>query len=223
MRPVSAGYAGEATGRWVVVEQDAPAAIDLHVDEARSQNAALEVADRHSRLGLPRLYGNDPAGLDDEMVTVPKRSAVEKARAADRQPAHHIVSVTFLRLAGRSGSSPLRCAASSTARYHARTATSPSVQARPVEGMRKPPARSSVEIGVTLPPRSRSRSMAASVLWREASSETKATTGKPPFTSCSGPCISSATEKASAWTPAVSFVLSAASSAIPKAGPLPWT
>ncbi|MCY1512210.1 hypothetical protein D9M68_466620 [compost metagenome] len=89
------------------VQKRTTAAVDLQVDEARHEQHAMridffgiggDVRHCHDRL--------DAAGLDHESTAVMPFDAVEQAGAGDCFPLAHLVSVTFLRLAGASGLRP---------------------------------------------------------------------------------------------------------------------
>ena len=108
------GDAGDALGCRVIVEQDAAAAIDLHVDIAGRKQAAAEIPRRAVRsLGVRDDCG-DALAFDDDRVVVEKTFAVEDPRAGQND--HQTVSVTLRRLRGRSGSRPSRSASASARR-----------------------------------------------------------------------------------------------------------
>ena len=92
-----------------VVEQDAAAAIHLHVDEARRE----QTFDRPPSMPAPRSLSSgqrrDAAVLDDDCVAFEHVRAVEDTRAGERN-AHQTVSVTLCRRGGLSGSRPRACA-----------------------------------------------------------------------------------------------------------------
>jgi hypothetical protein len=92
-----------------VVEHAAAAAVHLRIDEAGRQNAAVE-RDVLGGIGgvVRRGYCLDTAVDRDEDAVLVEPLAVEDAGAAKDRIGHHIVSVTLRRLAGLSGSKPLR-------------------------------------------------------------------------------------------------------------------
>ena len=100
----------------VVVEQPPAAAIDLHIDEAGDEDAAIEVPDLdvrgHVLLADDRL---DPIAVDQHAPALDER-AVDQHSPVDERDAHHSVSVTLARCGGRSGSSPRATASALAAR-----------------------------------------------------------------------------------------------------------
>src|SRR5580692_5539681 len=101
--------------RWRLVEEKAAAAIDLPVDEARSQDAAAKVAllpaARALRMGRQR---DNDALLNDKRAIVEELFAVEETRPEQHE--HQRVSVTLRRCGGLSGSRPRRRAQASARR-----------------------------------------------------------------------------------------------------------
>ncbi len=98
-----------------IVEQHAAAAIDLRIDEARRQHAALQTMHRQvARHHCLRHHVEDARAVDHDGVLRAPLGAVEDLRACDREPGHHKVSVTFLRRGGVSGSKPRARAIRST-------------------------------------------------------------------------------------------------------------
>ncbi len=81
----AAAMRGDALGRRVVVEQDAAAAIDLHIDKARRKQAAAEIARRAVRSLGVRDDRGDALAFDDERVVVEKALAVEDPRAGQER------------------------------------------------------------------------------------------------------------------------------------------
>ena len=96
----------------IVVEQHPAAAVDLRVDEAGQQPAALEV---HGRARRARGRRDDPATLDVQAVGNPALAGHHPA-VREGQAGGHRVSVTFLRCGGASGSIPRATASALTKR-----------------------------------------------------------------------------------------------------------
>ena len=80
--PVSRRDAAEPVRGGVVVQQYAAAAIDLNVDEAGCEDAAVQTHDVYSRCRCAGFDRDDVLALDEKMVAVAKSSAVEQPRTA---------------------------------------------------------------------------------------------------------------------------------------------
>ena len=108
------GDAGDGRGRRVLVEQDAAAAVDLHVDIPGRKQAAGKIPRGAARsLGVRDDCG-DALAFDNDRLVDEKLFAVEDPRAGKND--HQTVSVTLRRLRGRSGSRPSRSASASARR-----------------------------------------------------------------------------------------------------------
>src|SRR5690606_28168260 len=186
-------------GTGVVVEQHAAATVDLHVDEARQQPAAAEVAhlaglDPRLALGHQRL---DAAAAVDQHRHVVMEAVVQQDAAVHQGlGGHHTVSVTLLRCGGTSGLCPRRSASASTARYKLCTASSGasagSGAAASGSAVPAPPALASAAASQTCAPRAWNCAAAEPASAPVASGWAKASTGKPGPTNAIGPCRTSA-------------------------------
>ena len=109
--------AEEARDGRPVVEENAAAAVDLKVDEARRQERAGRQFDDVRRLAadLRRDDVDDAVVRDDDRRAIAHPLAVED-RIGENRCRHYRVSVTFERLGGKSGSKPRRRASFSIAR-----------------------------------------------------------------------------------------------------------
>ena len=93
--------------RRALVEQDAPAPVHLDVDETGGDESAVEVAPFHVVRQLPALANRlDDAVRDHDGRVPPHRLTVEDGGSGQGEGGRQIVSVTFLRLRGVSGSRP---------------------------------------------------------------------------------------------------------------------
>ena len=108
------GDAGDALGCRVVIEQDAAAAVDLHVDIPGRKQAAGKIPRGAVRSLGVRDDRGDALAFDNDRVVDQKPFAVEDPRAGKND--HQTVSVTLRRLRGRSGSRPSRNASASARR-----------------------------------------------------------------------------------------------------------
>ena len=89
----------------LIIEEHAAAAVDLHVDEARREQA-LDAPHPHAGGQVGVLHdGTDAAVVDDHRLPFAEVRTVEDPRAGERE-GHQRVSVTFVRCGGRSGSRP---------------------------------------------------------------------------------------------------------------------
>lgn len=105
--PVSASDLPDHVDTRRVVEQHAAAAIHLRVDESGQEHVAAEV-DRGRAVAARMILGNDvenAAAFEQHALPRDERLSAQHPPVVKRN-GHQTVSVTFLRLGGRSGSSP---------------------------------------------------------------------------------------------------------------------
>src|SRR5579871_3656787 len=100
-----------------IVEQYAAAAIHLRVDESRQQQRPAEIVP--SSRAAARIGGGEhveDSTMLDEHASILHELAPAQHAAIDEGEAHHTVSVTLVRCAGRSGSMPRASARAFTIR-----------------------------------------------------------------------------------------------------------